>query len=311
MAAAGEGRRLAGPAQVKAGGRPAFLGIGAQKAATTWLDRCLRSHPSIWLPPLKELHYFDDRAVGPAPGGRPVLASRWVGRRLRRELRARLKADARFADWDGLRWDLRYFFGRRSDEWYLSLFPRDPQSVSGEITPDYSILEEEGVARVHRILPEVKLIFLMRDPIDRAWSQIRMDVGRAGRRIDDLSLEELTALASSDRVARRGDYERTLRNWGRHYAEERFFIGFLEDVRDRPEALLEDLHRFLGVEPSPGVAGTLPRPRVHAQPPAADPPLPLARDLARLNLAGLRAIEPRFGGHVSTWRRRAERLAAG
>ena len=39
---------------------PDFLGIGAQKAATSWLDSILRNHPDVWLPPVKELHYWSD-----------------------------------------------------------------------------------------------------------------------------------------------------------------------------------------------------------------------------------------------------------
>ena len=38
---------------------PDFLVIGAQRAGTTWLHRVLRQHPALWLPPVKELHYFD------------------------------------------------------------------------------------------------------------------------------------------------------------------------------------------------------------------------------------------------------------
>ena len=38
---------------------PDFLGIGAQKAGTTWLHENLRCHPSLYLPDEKELHYFD------------------------------------------------------------------------------------------------------------------------------------------------------------------------------------------------------------------------------------------------------------
>jgi len=41
--------------------KPSFLGIGAQRAGTTWLDRLLRSHPEVFLPKArKELHYFDE-----------------------------------------------------------------------------------------------------------------------------------------------------------------------------------------------------------------------------------------------------------
>lgn len=40
---------------------PDFIGIGAQKAGTTWLYKNLKQHPNIWLPEIKELHYFDAR----------------------------------------------------------------------------------------------------------------------------------------------------------------------------------------------------------------------------------------------------------
>ena len=38
---------------------PDFLCVGAQKAGTSWLYRQLEPHPDFWMPPVKELHYFD------------------------------------------------------------------------------------------------------------------------------------------------------------------------------------------------------------------------------------------------------------
>ena len=226
-------------------------------------------------------------------------------RRLRRQLVPRLKADARGLDPGGLAWDARYFFGRRHDGWYLSLFPDGRASVPGEITPDYSALDERTVARVHRLLPEVKLIFLMRDPIERSWSQIRMDLAREGRRARDVPIAELIERACSARVARRSYYDRTLRSWGSHFAEDRIFVGFVEDVRARPESVLGSLWRFLGVEAGPVDSG-LARRRVHA---GEDAPLPVAleREIARVHVEGLRSLAGRFGGHAAGWLARAER----
>ena len=44
-----------------------FLGIGVQKAASSWLHENLRNHPEIWVPPRKELHYFDRLPEYPTP----------------------------------------------------------------------------------------------------------------------------------------------------------------------------------------------------------------------------------------------------
>ncbi len=39
---------------------PTFIGIGAQRAATTWVYQCLKEHPQIFVPNLKEIHYFNE-----------------------------------------------------------------------------------------------------------------------------------------------------------------------------------------------------------------------------------------------------------
>ena len=51
---------------------PSFLGIGTARAGTTWLHANLRRHPEIWLPPLKELHYFDLQRPGAGVSRSPI-----------------------------------------------------------------------------------------------------------------------------------------------------------------------------------------------------------------------------------------------
>lgn len=44
---------------------PDFICIGMQKAGTTWLAANLSKHPAVWVPPIKEIHYFDEVHVDP------------------------------------------------------------------------------------------------------------------------------------------------------------------------------------------------------------------------------------------------------
>jgi hypothetical protein len=46
------------------GAGPDFLCVGVHKGGTTWLYQQLDSHPDFWMPPLKELHYFDSIEQG-------------------------------------------------------------------------------------------------------------------------------------------------------------------------------------------------------------------------------------------------------
>lgn len=287
---------------------PHFLGIGAQKAATTWLDRCLRAHPGLWLPPIKELHYFTHRRVDLRPGlsGR-LLGTDWVNRRLRRYLRRRLLSDARYLDPVGLRWDLRFFLGSRSDAWYASLFRDGSRRVTGEITPEYSSLSAPEVGSVREAFPHLKLLYIMRDPIDRAWSQIKMMARRRGWSLATMPDETTLALARDSNVLVRSGYRSTLENWGLHFPPDRFFVTFLEDVRSNPRGLLLDLFDFLGVERD---ASFLPPDLFHPVHRGSDHPIPraLELELAKVHLDDLRILERRFGLPVSAWRDRAERV---
>ena len=112
---------------------PDFLGIGAQKAGTTWLHENLRCHPELYLPDAKELHYFD--------------------------------------------WDFH-----QSLRSYAEHFRDGADRVKGEITPGYSILSSIRIALIKDLMPDLRLLFLVRNPISRAWSQALMNlVGRTNR----------------------------------------------------------------------------------------------------------------------------------
>lgn len=120
---------------------PTFIGIGAHKAGTTWLFSMLAGHPEISFGPSdepglaqKERHFW----CRPLHGGREstVAVEGWPT--------------------------------DQALEGYLSSFGSAP--VRGEITPHYALLPEEIVGRLVGTLPEVSIVYLVRDPRRRAWS---------------------------------------------------------------------------------------------------------------------------------------------
>src|SRR5438477_9875293 len=56
---AGNGQHKNGNGSDADSARPDFLCVGVHKSGTTWLYQQLDSHPDFWMPPMKELHYFD------------------------------------------------------------------------------------------------------------------------------------------------------------------------------------------------------------------------------------------------------------
>ena len=272
---------------------PDFLVIGAQRAGTTWLHRVLRQHPSLWLPPVKELHYFDRLETK-----RTILDPK---ERRRVGLKQLLSLDP---------WLVSYWLRARSDEWYARLF-RDAKAkglVAGEITPAYATLDETVLRRIKRLNDNIKLIFVMRDPVERAWSAVN-NAAKKGlpmpRRV-----EKSIKRARESGAAARSAYADTIRRLEAVFPASQVHYCFFEDLRDRPEALTSDLFSFLGVEPVPPTPVQLPQ-AVNVA--AGSKPIPpeFSRTMARDYLPMVGDLCRRFDGPPHRWRARYETLLNG
>jgi hypothetical protein len=228
---------------------PDFLVIGAQKAGTTWLDRNLRTHPQIWLPPEKEIHFFD--LPRPLPFAAlllaPVRAARhWAKARLERDW-AKVKAGEQ-----SLGWYLWYYFLPRTHRWYRSLFTPSPGQICGESTPRYATLPEAEIKRIHRKMPDLKIIYLLRDPIDRMWSDLAMFQGPrfGGGGLRNSDKKTVRSFLSDRANLAHSMYSTNLNRWRKFYPGERIYIGYTEEIQNAPQDLLQNLYSFLGADPN-------------------------------------------------------------
>lgn len=286
---------------------PAFLGIGVQKAGTTWLHAMLSTHDEIWLPHLKELHYFDRKFPirrsdqGPTTQPRRGILGRQLKSRMARINARKVRERLSFRRWSDVTWEFRYLFGEWNDEWYASLFTTASGRMAGEITPAYACLGESAISHIHRIMPDAKLILLLRDPVDRAWSHARMDLGRTAQH-DAVQIESSEYIAHfngySSRI--RGNYLQSIRQWLACYDTRQLFIGFYDEILSDPEELLLRIFRFLGVSATKGDIPVQVHTRINAGRQAAIPPH-LHKHLAALYVEDLRTLAAQYGAHPQRW----------
>jgi len=265
---------------------PDFLCIGAQKAGTSWLYHNLRHHPEIWLPPLKELHYFDTK--WPSDTSRSSqwnkLWSQYARHLLNRAKNPRLALDSTN------RWLIRYLFQPRNDHWYGSLFPSDPNLVVGEITPKYAILDKDVVAHIASLMPRAKIIYLLRNPIERSWSAAAMHLeNRCATHIDRASDDEIRQALNWIQPISRADYLKHIDLWSLHFGRENLFIGFFDELAEDPAALLRRVFDFLSVESSVDHVPACVREAINAQSYEMVPERHL-RYLAEFHLEQIRSI---------------------
>jgi hypothetical protein len=268
---------------------PSFICIGAARAGTTWLWENLQVHPDFWVPPIKEMHWFDTRFP-------PQQLKGEAGFNHRRGLR-RYGPLLRHPSWFTARWLHRFYLALDHGGDYCGLFERERASALGDITPAYAILDRDAVSQVHAIVPsDCRIIFTMREPVDRLWSGLRMSCKRRKISISALSEPELDAISRRPEHALRSDYASTLENWS--VFGDRLGLFFYEDMCADPAAYLRAVLRFLDADSS------WKSPLLHHVSNAGDvtsPPSSLLRRW-RESYAGTAAVVRDWAGRVpSSW----------
>jgi hypothetical protein len=274
---------------------PDFVGIGAPRSGTSWLYEVLSRHPALWLPPVKELHYFDE----------PVRSKRYYSQ-LRMRLISGLWIRRPLSGFD-----VRYFLGQRGDAWYCDLFApaRQRGCITGEITPAYSIVDEAALQRLKALNPEVKLIYIMRDPVMRSWSavmKLQRKRGLTGIPTDDEAID----YARTEGVWTRSSYLDSIERFERVFRREQIFYGFFERLSEDPTAFVTDVLQFLGVEPG-DVTPLLPRAPVNVAAAGRKPPPAFSHALAASCLPWVEKLCERFEGPPQIWRAQYQALLDG
>jgi len=245
--------------------------VGATKAGTSWLHRYLSDHPECHLRSVKELHYFDaldagklDQQVRQTQRSIDALVSKLDDANEVRTANILRQINDR-NQWLGV---LEH--GSQNDAAYLA-YLRDGQvgeHVIAELTPAYSLLDHSRLAAMAALTPLTKFIYLLRDPIDRLWSHVRMmssrrsDDGQVLRdRTDRIFARTLAGKEAA--IEDRSDYRAALRKLTAAIAPENLLIEFYENMFTGDA--IARICRFLNIEYIPANTNQ----RIHAGQPLA------------------------------------------
>lgn len=232
-----------------------ILGLGAQKAGSTWAHSYFEADPVADLGPIKEYHvwdalhlpemaHFDHRGRGALRNGSEALLRRALNRAPSvAEIRGRLQDD------------LEGYF-----DFFAARLSQPGITLTGDITPAYaglpvSVLEtiRDGMAR--RGIP-VRALFLMRDPVARCISSAQMNRRKRSREeavpLDGGLDAAVLAYAHTPQAQLRADYTRTVQALGQVFAPEDTFFGFYETLFQPSE--IARLSQFAGVSCRPDMA---------------------------------------------------------
>lgn len=301
---------------------PNFIGIGAMRSGTTWLTNQLRQHPQIWMPPIKELHYFDDveRRTGIA---KKLPLAKTVNMRKKSVLRC-LIGNSSDHGGDDLKWQQLwrnpalplwhvrfhscFLFGQRNENWYKACFAPQPGQVAGEIDPNYGPLHPRTIARIREIMPELRIIFMIRDPIDRAWSHFLKKLRDTNRPLETVSEAEYIEHFESNFSLSRGCYSSILSTWSQYYPPEQICIGYYDEIIKSPKGLLLRIFEFLNVEASAVHISEKIHGRLNSSTKFRQIPPHLERHLAEIYREEVENMSEKAGSYARNWLNRVKGL---
>ena len=212
-----------------------FMIVGAQKAGTTALFESLRAHPQIDMAEEKELHFFDNDELF----GSERMGADGMG------------AEAFVAGSYGAKLPQLHAYHER--------FPKvRANALRGEATPIY-MYWAPAMQRLWQYSPWLRLIVLLRSPIERAYSHWQMETQRCQETLDFVTAireereRSRSALPSQHRIfsyADRGFYCEQLRRIWRYFPPEQTLVLRSDELRLTPKLVLSRVFHFLGVEDS-------------------------------------------------------------
>jgi hypothetical protein len=231
-----------------------LLGVGCQKGGTTWLHEHLKGYDAVNMGFAKEYHVFDALTVPACQGFRDAAVARARALAAGPEILAPEHEDS-FRLLEFYRNPQRYF------DYFQTLVLADPRTrLTGDITPSYAALSAQTLAMIRAGLEAkgfaVKVVFLMRDPVERIISAVRMrikDVGRATGRPDpgpEAEVDEILNYYPTPDCAIRSRYQDTIENLERVFDAGDVSYLFYEDMFT--DAAMAPFIQSLGLDYCPG-----------------------------------------------------------
>jgi hypothetical protein len=201
---------------------PDFIIIGAPRSGTTWLKKWLARHEQVFIQSGEGTYFF----YSPHRSARAYVASY-------------ASVAARFLK----------LGGPKLQAW------SDPQArkVLGEKSPSYLIAPETYVDLCATLFPNVRLICIMREPVSRAWSHIKL-WGHAEGVEASVEARANGDFSPLDEILSYGRYREHLLRWRRRFPADQFLLLDFDRIASEPIAVYDEVLRHIGADVAPAIA---------------------------------------------------------
>lgn len=199
---------------------PTFLIVGVQKAGTTSIYGYLKQHPQVYMSPIKETNFF---------------GTDWEKKKEEKR-EENLNTGKR----------------RKIDSWekYCELFLNVQDEIAiGEVSPNYFDNYQTSSKMILRYVPDVNMIAILRNPVDRAYSDYLMHL-RDGINVGKIrSLSEQAKFhAHTSSTIKKGFYYAPVKHYFDTFGQEKLKIILYDDLCKDSLGVMQEIYQFLGVD---------------------------------------------------------------
>ncbi|MCO5232377.1 MAG: sulfotransferase [Chitinophagales bacterium] len=220
---------------------PNFFLIGTVKGGTTSLHRYLDQHPEIYLSPIKEVNYFSKEEID-----EKLFA---------RDYRHDIAIDLQKYFKEGMPYPVHIAHISKEED-YLHLFSKvNGQKAIGEMSLSY-MLYENTAQKIYDTYPNAKIMAMLRNPAERAFSQYVMNL-KQGKILEQDFLNEIIhddkaknkGWGANHQYLMIGKYFEQLRRYFEIFPKEQIKIFLFDDYKANPSQIVREMFEFLGVNP--------------------------------------------------------------
>jgi hypothetical protein len=202
---------------------PTFLIIGAGKSGTTAVYEFLDMHPEVFMSKIKETNFFELE-------GKPVIIDP--------------KDDP----------ENLFHYPQSINNWedYKNLFKDAGQKKArGEASPMY-LYGKRAPMHIKEKLPDVKLIAILREPVDRLYSRWLHIIRDQNETIGDFKgcLDKTSIWWRRNDLIKEGFFGTNLKRYFDIFPKSQLKVLIYDDLKENPEAVMKEIYEFIGVHPS-------------------------------------------------------------
>jgi hypothetical protein len=199
---------------------PNFLIIGVQKAGTTSIYNYLKQHTQVYMSPIKETNFLSTDTANNSPSQETTTTK----------------------------------YGRKKIltlEDYAELFEGVTDEIAiGEISPNYLVNYPTVIKQIKHYIPDAKLICILRNPIDRAYSDYLMHIRDAittKSKSRTLS-EQIKYSPHKSSILRKGFYYEQLKHFFAEFDQKQIRVYLYDDLCKEPVKFMQEIYDFIGVD---------------------------------------------------------------